>query len=119
MIEGNRIKFGYGDICVGASAFKQQVTFQQFKPPAEPGENVPYDVEFTSEQIVIDLDLNSSFKIYNDILRSMRYVKERKITEFEIKGYILDFSNYNEKSIDVVNRALNEAARLYMMTIAA
>lgn len=37
MIDGNILKFGYGDIVVGANRMTQTISFQQFKPPSKCG----------------------------------------------------------------------------------
>ena len=40
MINGNILKFGYGDIAVGSDGLTQRMSFQQFKPPAKCGDKV-------------------------------------------------------------------------------
>ena len=53
MIDGNILKFGYGDIAVGSSALSNIITFQQFKPVGKCGDKIPEDVEYVGEEIAI------------------------------------------------------------------
>ena len=53
MINGNRLKFGYGDICVKSDALAQRMSFQQFKPPAKCGDQVLDDVEYIGDEIFL------------------------------------------------------------------
>ena len=46
MINGNRLKFGYGDIAVSSDGLTQRMSFQQFKPPAKCGDQISDDVEY-------------------------------------------------------------------------
>ena len=76
MINGNRLKFGYGDICVRSDGLTQRISFQQFKPPAECGGNVPEDVEYIGEEVVLQI----SYEEYCEFSRYLKQVSDKKIT---------------------------------------
>ena len=63
MINGNRLKFGYGDIAVGSDGLTQRISFQQFKPPAKCGGNVPEDVEYIGEEVVLQMNVKFNLEI--------------------------------------------------------
>ena len=116
MIDGNVIKFGYGDVAVGGLRLEQQMRFQQFKPPAKIGDHVyPDKVEWVGEVIRLDISYEE-YRLFKD---SLQEVRDKHIETFEFKGYIFDFTNYNEESIDVCNRKANEAMYCYFMCLAA
>ena len=60
MMNGNRLKFGYGDIAVGSDGLTQKISFQQFKPPAECGGNIPEDVEYIGEEIILQISYDET-----------------------------------------------------------
>lgn len=115
MIEGNRLKFGYGDIAVGADGLTQRISFRQFKPPAECGEQVSDEVEYIGDEIVLEF----SYEDYCEFNKYLKQISNKEIIEFIFKEYIFDFSNYNEKSINVCKKHLNNAMQWYFMCIAA
>lgn len=115
MIEGNRLKFGYGDIAVGSSGLNQTMRFQQFKPPTICGSSVSDDVEYIGEAITIDL----SYKDYCEFNENLNLVSAKIITEFTFKGYIFNFENYNKESINVCKKHLESAMQWYFMCMAA
>lgn len=115
MIEGNRLKFGYGDIAVGANGLTQTISFRQFKPPAECGDQVSEEVEYIGNEIVLEF----SYESYCEFNKYLKQISNKEITEFLFKGYIFDFTNYNEKSIDVCKKHLGIAISWYLMCIAA
>ena len=53
MINGNRLKFGYGDICVKSNGLTQRMSFQQFKPLGKCGDRVSEDMEYIREEIIL------------------------------------------------------------------
>ena len=114
MIEGRVLKFGYGDIAVGYNAISQKITFQQFKPPTECGENVSPEVEFISDKIFIKI----SYDEYKQLSYLLSKVKNKEISKFYFKEYEFNFHNYNEKSIEVCLKNLNFAMQLYFMALA-
>ena len=115
MINGNRLKFGYGDICVRSDGLTQRISFQQFKSPAECGGNVPEDVEYIGEEVVLQI----SYEEYCEFNRQLKSVLSNSIYTFNFKGYIFDFANFNEESIKACKKHLNSAMRYYFMCMAA
>lgn len=114
MIDGKRFKFGYGDISVGGDPVGREIFFQQFKPPAKCGDNVSPDVEWIGEQISIKID----YEDYKKLGKLLDDVKSREISEFTFKDYIFDFTNYNEKSVEVCKKKLSKAVSLYFLAMA-
>ena len=110
MINRNVLKFGYKDIAVGASSFNQEMTFQQFKPPADNTSGIKY----IGKEIVIKF----SYEDYRELKNLLREVFERNRTIFEFKGYVFDFTKYNEENIKLCIRCLNNAMAYYFMNMA-
>lgn len=109
MIEGNRLKFGYGSLTFGC--FMDKLRFFEIEPPQEIGshcpppeeidESVPYKVVGSIN--CLSVELNEAY-----ILKHLATeVKNGVIDEFEFKGFIFDFSHYNVKSVDIVLKAAN------------
>lgn len=115
MIEEKRLKFGYGDIGVGSDRLNQRMTFQQFKPPAKCGNEVSNDVEYIGDKIVLEF----SYEDYREFSKNLKQIINKETTEFIFKSYIFDFTNFNEESIKVCNKHLNNAMQLYFMCAAA
>jgi hypothetical protein len=115
MIDGNVLKFGYGDIATGADVFSRAITFQQFKPPGECGDTLDCEVEYIGEEIVLQL----SYEEYCKLDKLMIQIINKNIVMFSFREYIFDFSNYNEESVRVVRRKLNEAISWYLLCCAA
>lgn len=115
MIEGKRLKFGYGDICVGSDGLTQRISFQQFKPPAKCGDRILEDVEYIGDIII----LKFSYEDYCEFSKNLERVSNKEITEFLFKGYVFDFTNFNEQSIKVCKKHLNSAMQCYFMCMAA
>ena len=115
MINGNRLKFGYGDICVKSDALTQRISFQQFKPPTECGCNVPEDVKFIGNEIILEF----SYEDYCEFSKKLEQVYNKETAEFIFKGYVFDFTNFNEESIKVCKKHLNGAMQYYFMCMAA
>ena len=114
MIDGNVLKFGYGDIAVNCNSLIQAITFQQFKPPQECGENIPKDAEYIGDIIILDF----SYDEYNKFNQLLQIVQDRNISKFTFKGYEFNFENYNEKSVKVCKKYLQRAMLLYFMAMA-
>lgn len=96
MIKGDRIMFGYGDVAVASSKIMSYIEFVNIKPPQEIG--ICLDVvEGIEYGLCVRLKEDNSFDLYK-LIKTV--TEENNIVEF--KGYVLDFSNYNSKSIDVV-----------------
>ena len=114
MIDNNILKFGYGDISVGAFGLPPAITFQQFKPPAKVGSEVGEHVEFIGEKIVIKLNHED----YVELCDLLDQVKNKEILIFDFKDYIFDFTNYNIGSIEVVERHATNSMHWYFATLA-
>ena len=115
MINGNRLKFGYGNIAVGSDELTQRMSFQQFKPHAECGGNVPEDIEYIGDEII----LKFSYEDYCEFSKKLEQVYNKETAEFIFKGYVFDFTNFNEESIKVCKKHLNYTMRYYFMCMAA
>lgn len=97
MIIDNRICFGYGDIATGVSFSSLTLTY--FKPPQEIGSKVSINAEVLAPTINIHL----SYDECNELLVQLDLITKENCT-IEIKDYILDFSNFNQGSVDVVKK---------------
>ena len=115
MINGNRLKFGYGDIAVGSDRLTQRMSFASFKPPAKCGDQISDDVEYIGDEII----LKFSYEDYCEFSKYLEQVSDKEITDFIFKGYIFDFANFNEESIKVCKKHLNGAMQCYFMCMAA
>lgn len=115
MIDGNRLKFGFGDIAVGSEMLSRIIRFQQFKPHTKCGDEVSDDVEYIGEKII----LKFSYEDYCEFCKNLVYVSNKEITEFVFKGYIFDFTNFNTESIKVCRIHAENAMCLYIMCLAA
>lgn len=115
MINGNQLKFGYGDIGVYANEILQQIHFHHIEPPQECGSYVnTKDVKFIGDAISIDLCYNS----YKELMKLLTAVESKEITTFEFKGYVFDFTNYNKKSIEVCKSKAKLAISLNILAFA-
>ena len=115
MIELNRLKFGYGDISVGSDELTQRMSFQQFKPPKKCGDRVPEDVEYIGDEIIFEF----SYEEYCEFSKKLEKISNKEITEFVFNGYIFDFTNNNDESINVCKKHLNRAMHWFFMCMAA
>ena len=98
MIYGNVLKFGYGDICVGSDGLTQRMSFRQFKPPAKCGDQVLDDIEYIGDEII----LKFSYEDYCEFSKKLEQVYNKETAEFIFKGYVFDFTNFNEESVQVI-----------------
>lgn len=116
MIKDNILYFGYGDICVHTSPWLyNEIQFQEFKPPQEIGTKVDVDkVEWIGERIKLELNVDECVWWFNELQK----VLDRQINAFEFKGYVFDFSNYNEDSVRVAVKHINRV-HTYLITIIA
>lgn len=115
MIKGDTICFGYGDVAVYTFTWSNEIWFRQFKPSQECGTRVNADdVVWIGEWIKLELN-EEECKWW---LEKLKKVFNHQITAFEFKGYVFDFSNYNEKSINV---AVKHVYRVYsyLLTVIA
>lgn len=101
MIEGNTIKFGYGDVIVRNRIL--HIDIQQVKSPGECGEH-PYDGEYEVCGTRVDIELNH--EEYKEYLFLLDAVENRMISSFSFKGWVFDFTNYNAESMRVCRDAV-------------
>lgn len=109
MIKGNIIYFGYGDILVGVNAYGI-LNLTEIEQPKEIG-SIPEIESFKKLQTI-------SLMIKNEHLTEIKKVLNKEKLEIKIDNYILDFSNYNEKSIKVVENAITRALWCYFLSLA-
>ena len=114
MIDGKILKFGYGDIAVGC--INANMTFTPFKPPVEVGTHcydlfINGDITPIGEKVAIRFDSFNDFAELKDKLEGVRTATQKV---FEFKGYTFDFSNYNVKSVEVVDDARYHAYMAYL-----
>lgn len=97
VIKGDIIKFGYGDVVVG-SCGRGYVSFTNIKPPLECGQSITKDinVEYGLSVTIYEDEDWDLYKLIKTVNKDNRVVKYR--------DYTLDFSNYNQKSVDVVKK---------------
>ena len=115
MINENRLKFGYGDISVSSDGLTQRMNFHQFKPPAKCGDQISDDVEYIGDEII----LKFSYEDYCEFSKYLEQVSDKEITDFSFKGYIFDFTNYNEESVKVCKKHLESVMYSYFLCMAA
>lgn len=115
MIEGNVLKFGYGDISVSSDGLTQIINFQQFKPPGKCGDDVSNDVEYIGDKITLKI----SYKEYCEFYNNLQRILSKEISSFNFKEYVFNFTNFNEKSVEACQRNLNNAMYIYLLCAAA
>ena len=114
MINGNRIKFGYGDIGVHAGCCGN-IKLRQFKPVQECGSRVDRDaVEWIGDEVNIGSSVYDMF----ELKKRLNQVKEQKCFEFEFDGYVFDFTNYNVESVLACLKQVEQAIRFVMRLMA-
>lgn len=109
----NNCYFGYGGIVV--HAYAQVVAFKEIKPTVEVGVEI-YDKEynkigdweFTGNQLSIIFD---NMDEINKFCMAIDKTEELKGGFFKFKDVILDFTHYEQKSMDVVKGAIKVVRR--------
>lgn len=102
MITGNIIKFGYGDIAVGSNPITSTLEFQGFKPPQECGSRViEENIKYVTDRIKIELNMDDCLLL----LSKLRSINDNKV--IDLSGYVLDFTKFNQASVDVVLQHLS------------
>lgn len=106
MIKDNRIIFGYGTILLDASSIRRTVKMKYIQPPKEIG--VDLSNQDLSDVVVMDEVEFEYNKDMRELYESLDGVNENHpIVEF--RGYQLDFSNFNEKSLLSVKQSFKIA----------
>lgn len=104
MIIDNEIKFGYGDILVSHDSFERCIVLKYIKPPQEIGEEFIKEKYPNIEVIkTIKIYENEPLSIYDTILKVKKYNPIVYVTCAKTgKKYILNFENWNVKSLEIV-----------------
>ncbi len=98
MIDGKTIKFGYGTVCVGNNY--SDLTFRTIKPPQEIGASLTCTAEIEYWNDVITISMAEHYHRLKEKLTAALEVNDPCIVV--IDDYVLDFTNYNSESIEVV-----------------
>ena len=97
------IRFGRGDVQVGGTW--STITFTGFKPPIEIGTRITDEVIKDKNLEYITEPIRINFKTMEELMSFKKLVEEidgKTNTYFKYRDYVFDFSNYNQKSIEVV-----------------
>lgn len=101
MIKGKTIYFGYGDVLVGSQQFGNTINLTEIEPPKEIGSTPAKDTYTELQRVVLNVKWEH--------LSKLKLVKDKTITNFMIEDYILDFSNFNQASIEIVRKHIHNA----------
>lgn len=116
MIEDNIIKFGYGTILVESNSFCKILIIKHIQPPVEIG-------NYLTEKEEKDLELiqNIEFRYATDMKILYQQLLELEQYNYRLlfRGYVLDFTNYNPKSVDVFKKGLKKVIDGWIMALAA
>lgn len=112
MIKKREILFGYGTIAAHGNVVSKTLSFKSIQPPKEVG------IEIKDHCGVLEEVL---FKYGEDMKLLYGQVKSltKENNQIEFRGYILDFSNFNEKSVAVVRKAISNVIYGWQMCLAA
>jgi hypothetical protein len=111
MIKENRILFGYGTVAVGHRIGKLILT--EIKPPQPIGYGIKSEVEYLDT-----VEITATNEEFDVLLKRLNNLENEVIKEIEFKGYILDFNNYNKKSVHVVWEHTLNAQGISIMALA-
>lgn len=113
MFKDKTIKFGYGTVLVNSDEYFREVTLKYIKPPKEVGEIILDNKSFTVLDEIV-------FEFGKDMLLFYEELKQitPENTVLEFRGYKFDFSNYNEKSVEVVLRGFKRAIQGFLLALA-
>jgi hypothetical protein len=113
MVKGNTICFGYGDILVGYS-FTGILLLKWISPAV----NLEEYIDSRKVEILKIIQILLVDDDYHYIFNMLQNVKDRKINSFKFHDYIFDFSNYNEKSVNIVERGITAILQYLFMCAA-
>lgn len=106
MIEGNIIKFGYGDILVGVDSMFGGMIFDFIKPPQDIGKTcAKKDVE-----VLRTVQVGNGLSAIK-LLENLQTVSADN-PKIDYLGYTLDFSKFNEESLNVCKRQAKRAQNI-------
>ena len=116
----NNCYFGYGGIVV--HAYAQVIAFKEIKPTVEVGaeiydkeHNKIGDWEFTGNQLSIIFD---NMDEINKFSTALKKIEEDENGFFKFKDIILNFTHYNQKSMEVLKGAI-QIVRRNMISLTA
>lgn len=101
MIKNNTIYFGQGDILISSRLNNLVIKEMNFTTPIGE-EPIEYDIEKIKKTIYIPFN-KDSFVLAMKELSDVKTKNKRKVG---IGKFVLDFKNYNEKSVDNLLRNL-------------
>lgn len=106
MFVDNMILFGYGTVSVGVNVDFRELTLEYTKPPSPVGTkitNEEYKAKSKHGKVVFKYG-----KDMKELLEDLKQVTaENPIIEF--REHVLDFSNFNHKSVIIVREKLIKA----------
>lgn len=114
MIEGNIVKFGYGDILVDFTY--KGLRFREIDKAQTVGDSAKEDLESGKVKITgaaLSINIKNTEDLHN-FVKCLEAVKAGK-THIVWSTIILDFSNSNANSIDVIEQVL-ESFRACVLT---
>ena len=103
MIKGNRIIAGYGTLAVGGYSNTNMLTIRHIQPPKEIGSDILDEFE-TLGVVSVPIDCKSYF----ELKRALEEVSAEQPI-FNFGDWIFDFSQFNEKSVEVFRKQLDYA----------
>ena len=113
MIKNNTIYFGHGT--VGVYSTSMRLVFEELRPPQEIGQSLKdMDCERLNK-IEISADYNEFIELQNKLEKLNENSDNKRIV---FKSYILDFTEYNFKSVEVVLKHIENATFLYGLSLA-
>ena len=112
MIKENRILFGYGTIAV--NCMNLELILSEIKPPQEIGEGLT-GKEY---EVIQTLRLKASFEELYDLKKDLFRVNKSDNKIIYFQNYILDFTEFNSKSVFVVLKAVDNAIGMELRCLA-
>jgi hypothetical protein len=101
MINGKVISFGHGTIATFGSWLTKTLSLKSIDPPKEIGFEIKgvYDV---IEQVKFEYGEDMK-----ELYKQLQHITAEN-NQIYFRDYVLDFSNYNQKSVKVVLKAVSE-----------
>lgn len=112
MIIGKRIIFGKGTILVGAE--HRRIILTEIRPPKEIGSRVRAGEAEEIKSITIE----ASYDEFDKLIEHLHGLEKQKCKELEFKGCVLDFNEYNKKSISVLIDNIYTAQGILLIALA-
>jgi len=110
MIEGNVIKFGYGDIQI--RTMFDRIEFHQSIIPYPENIGKPWnpDVPLRNGAPVRYVSQNE----LANVLSNLKKVESREITQFDFMDLTFDFDNFNKESVQAVRKCFEHIQGWYI-----